>query len=279
MSLFDPDHKKICQVSQDEVRAHLKPDQPINCPFGWTKLHYACCFFPRAIDTIKSIIDQDHGAVVDKGKNDLYPLHIALQNNASIEVVELLLEKDTSNKMLFWSANHEFDVIDLIYKAYKSANVNPTVAADGVSILHLACSKGCLVEVVELLLENDNTDESFHQTITRENSCELTGCNVLHLALEHFTQEVVDALIMKEVRLRCTFNHSRVILALRHCFEIRTVVVCFQYILLAKRILGSIRSKNSYCSILKATLNKILMETPLCMYESRSRRISDSTIT
>lgn len=259
-----PKRKLSINLDSNKIRAQLHDSETsMNDSFGWTKLHYACCFLPQDHDTISAIIAENPSLVTTKNKNDLYPLHIALQNKPSLEVVELLLKHDCQNHTLHAKSkhhgllpihfacgnkavsaeviqllldndehsttlkeksflgynclyraiavNHNYDVIELIFNAYKRAGLKLALNVDGMSLIHVACIKGCPVEVVELLLDDFEFEgESFHETVSKDNSygndSELTGSNALHLALEYSTQEVVDEIIMKQVRLKCTFK-------------------------------------------------------------------------
>lgn len=61
--------------------------------FGWTPLHYACRFQPHNDSLIAMLVEKISGAVSMADIYNRFPLHLACDGDASIQVIELLLER------------------------------------------------------------------------------------------------------------------------------------------------------------------------------------------
>ena len=80
---------------EDMSTSHFNQDE-----YGWNYLHYACCFSPRNYESIEMIIKYNPHSVLQCDRFHRYPLHLACDNGASVEVVKLLLDKDPENVVL-----------------------------------------------------------------------------------------------------------------------------------------------------------------------------------
>ncbi len=135
---------------QNFLKKHLQDDGDSfrnTDSFGWTALHYACCYLPQDHATISKIIDAYPDVVSMPNKNNLYPLHIALQNNACLEVIKLLLDK--YSHALTAKSKH----LELLP-------------------IHIAC--GCektSIEVIRILIEKDKSKQTLEGTSKMGYNC------------------------------------------------------------------------------------------------------------
>jgi ankyrin repeat protein len=74
--------------------------------FGWSPLHYACCYFPRDLKLIKKVYQSNPDALYAKTVNDLYPIHLACQNAPSLDVIKVLTEHDEEKHTLHGQSKH-----------------------------------------------------------------------------------------------------------------------------------------------------------------------------
>ena len=68
--------------------------------YSWTALHYACRFAPDNESLIASLIANTPDSVNMSDRFNRYPLHIACDSSATIEVIRLLLKSTASRGIL-----------------------------------------------------------------------------------------------------------------------------------------------------------------------------------
>ncbi len=235
--------------------------------FGWLPLHHACCYHAQDYELIEKIVQSCPQAVQKQNKNNLAPIHLACHHNASIKVIEILLENDPNKKTLKMKSkhlgflplhfacsnsktsievirtliledneavsvegrtgctplhtaiaeNHDHKVIQLLLRygsgssTLSTRKTNPILLekVNGMLPIHLACLKGCSVDIVSLLLEADVEDKCFYEIVEECTEYDLVNSTILHIALAHSPIDVIKLLLMKEVRARCVSGGFR----------------------------------------------------------------------
>jgi ankyrin repeat protein len=140
----------------------------------WTPLHYACRFASTNVELIELLINTCPDAVRAQDRHHRYPLHIALDSGASVEVIKLLLDTDTTDEALFTRSKRLLKLP-----------------------LHIACSSGCDLEVIRLLLQKAK-DIAYLRSKTK------TGSTPLHLAVVNKIDPKAIELLVKRERLLST---------------------------------------------------------------------------
>jgi ankyrin repeat protein len=259
---------RACQDGSKEHLNYLLDENPQNQKqfllqqdeFGWTPLHYACCHNAQDDELISMLLEKCPDALFIQNNNNLSPIHLACDNNpsvqvirkllhydtdkitlylkskhhglsplhfacsnstTSIEVIRLLILSDSSGTTLFEkgiitatslhtaiAGNHGHEVIDLILRSalnIDSIQTNPLLLErmNGMLPIHLACLKASSSETVSLLLNADHNDEAYYDIVGFCPEYDLMNSSVLHIALDQSTKDVIDLLLIKEVKLRC----------------------------------------------------------------------------
>lgn len=144
---------------------------------GWLPLHYACCHCDTKdgnsdFELIELILSSYPEAVTTPDIFNRCPLHIALNSRASVEVVDLLLQYDRTQKAIKCST--------AILKR---------------SLFHIACNRGVNKDVFERIMKADETGEML------TSKTEL-GCTPLQLAIEsRLDHEIIKMLIAKQEQM------------------------------------------------------------------------------
>ena len=139
---------------------------------GWLPLHYACRHCQDDFELIETLVKAYPQAVTKQDIFNRCPLHIAIDSCASVEVINLLLTKDTEQKT--------------IYLATKNLERNP---------FHIACNRGVSKEVFEIILEADKIGD----ILTKKTRL---GCTPLQLAIERrLSHEIIEMLIHSNERV------------------------------------------------------------------------------
>ncbi|CAB0033718.1 unnamed protein product [Trichogramma brassicae] len=130
--------------------------------FGVTHFHVACMW--GFFDVIEKFLEhgQDPNVLEPNKRNS--PLHLALDNVASGEVIELLLRKGADLRL---------------------------VNAEGLTPLHIFCKRYDDVDLAKLLLDLSNEKHQLSQVDVQDN----LGNSPLNLALEHRHRNVAELLL------------------------------------------------------------------------------------
>lgn len=145
--------------------------------YGWTPLHYACCYQSRNPEFIKYLIEYGPDAVFVKSKNDMLPLHVACLNDPSVEVIEILLNADKQKQTLMAPSKHH-----------------------GMLPIHLACSyTKTTVDVVMALIQGNEQDT--HKAQAKRPSLAYRGklgWTALHTCIaSNQEHEMIEAVLRK----------------------------------------------------------------------------------
>lgn len=229
--------------------------------FGWTPLHYACCYNAQDKELIALLLKKCPEAIHVKNNNDLLPIHLACHNNPSLDVIKMLVEYDESKKSIQMKSKHH-GLLPLHYACSNSSTsievIRYLILNDGINYLtiegksrvgwtsihmaiagnhcnsvlqmlfqilsessnrsgppliqarmndllpiQLACLKGCSADIVSTLLEADAESETFYDIVQDCYEYNLQNSSILHIALSNAPCDVIDLLLMKEVKARC----------------------------------------------------------------------------
>uniref|UniRef100_A0ABD2WH41 Uncharacterized protein n=1 Tax=Trichogramma kaykai TaxID=54128 RepID=A0ABD2WH41_9HYME len=147
---------------RDLFRIYDRFDVNYDTGSGLTHFHAACMW--GLFDVIEKFLElgQDPNVLVQSMRNS--PLHLALDNVVSSEVIKLLLRKGADLRL---------------------------VNAKGSTPLHIFCKKYDDVELAKHLLDLNNEKHQLPQVDVRDKS----GKTPLHLALEHSDENVAEFLL------------------------------------------------------------------------------------
>lgn len=169
---------KVIQLLLDRDGQH-KTIQMKSKHLGFLPLHYACSNSKTSIEVIRLLIlaDKNHSTINMKSTLGSNSLHVAIAGNHGQEVIGLLLRSTSSSVV--------------------------TESVNGLYPIHLACLKACPASLVSLLLAEDIKNEAFYQIVKRCTEYKLENTTIVHIALEYSTNDVIDLILMKEVKARC----------------------------------------------------------------------------
>ena len=155
------------------IQRHLDDSESLNLDHcdktGRTPLHYACGCYPQDINLICLLIEKNPKSVLVLDKFDRYPLHIACDNHASAEIIDMLLKADPDNtsiqqktKLLARRPIHvalygklSKDAIERLLEADPSCVALTSKTLAGRLPLHIAIEQRMDTDVVKLLLETN----------------------------------------------------------------------------------------------------------------------------
>jgi len=145
----------------------LKPEGVQHvCDQGALPLHYACGNSPSSLEVVKFLVDQYTDGVKTQNDDGCLPLHCAVYHG-SLDTIQLLIES---------------------YPDAVKAKDN-----HGKLVLHAACESGASHEVIELLIDCYNGEESHRSGLTVIDN---DGCIPLHAAaLGRSTVETMQLLL------------------------------------------------------------------------------------
>ena len=138
--------------------------------FGWTPLHYACCYHAQDVELIEILLDACPDAASVTNNNDLYPLHLACQHNPSVEVIKMLLKHDKNKETIKKKSRHH-----------------------GFLLIHFACSNSkTSTEVIRCLIPADSEDSEVITPVYRKGRL---GWTPLQRAIaENHNEDVIELL-------------------------------------------------------------------------------------
>ncbi len=222
---WTPLHYATCYNAQNDELIEMLLKKCPSAAFvannnGLCPIHVACQHNP-SLKVIKMLLecDTDKKTIYMKSKHlGFLPIHFACSNNmTSIEVIRLLILADTDGTTIHETSmlgstslhvaiagNSNHDVIELLLRS-ASENERPLIEkkVNGLFPLHLACLKSCSPETVALLMKADHNDKIFYQILGCCEEYRIMNSTVLHIALAHSSRDVIDLILMKEVKSRC----------------------------------------------------------------------------
>lgn len=165
---------------------------------GLLPLHCACSNEKTTLDVILALIKANDEAgdqgqakrpsLIYRTKLGWTPLHTCIASNQEHEIIEAVLKASDND----YSINTSYPVL------FERVN--------GLLPLQLACLKGASVETVKLLMNSDPSRKTFYDIITSCEEYELRNSTILHVALANSSTEVINLLLLKEVKARCRIS-------------------------------------------------------------------------
>ena len=228
---WTPLHYACCHNAQDKDLIRLLLE---TCPEAihvknnndLLPIHLACHNNPSS-DVIKMLVEHDDESkksIQTKSKHHgLLPIHYACSNSSTnIEVIRYLILNDGINYQTIqetskcgWTSvhmaiarNHDNSVLQMLLRFLnESSNSNVPLLLQArmndLLPIQLACLKGCSADIVSTLLEADADSETFYNIVNYCSEYNLQNSSILHIALSSAASDVIDLLLMKEVKARC----------------------------------------------------------------------------
>ena len=159
------------------IRRHLDETEIANLEHrdgsGRTPLHYACSRRTQDLTLIQFLIEKCPGSITILDQFDRCPLHIACNNNASVEIISALIDADPDRKAIYQKTRYlqrlpihialhtklSKDAIEYLLDADPSSNTLISATKAGRYPLHIAVEQKLCTEVIKMLLETNSKDQ------------------------------------------------------------------------------------------------------------------------
>lgn len=178
-----------------------KQKQTVRVPskhHGFLPIHFACCNEKISLEVITAVIDADtedtnqgqfkYPSLYHQGKLGWTPLYACIASNANFDVIDKVLEESDTD----YTIGTKFPVL------FERVN--------GLLPLQLACLKGMPADVIKLLIQVEPDYKTFYDVVKSCDEYKLENSTILHIALANSPKEVIDVLLMKEVKARCMLS-------------------------------------------------------------------------